>query len=133
MRRTLKIATQLDLPREFGELGLRPLKGRTVPGARSSEKREWWCLRRYVFSLSAADKIEFPIRIEKSDRPDFRCEFAARSLGIEVTTATTPEDEAAMTKQERADLSALVGFHGGRFPRGAGNPGVAWRGDVLQV
>jgi hypothetical protein len=88
-------------------------------------------MRRYVFTLEAVQQIDFPVLIEKSESPDFRCKFGTRDVGIEVTTATTTEDEDAITQQEIAGRPALVGSHKGRKP--IGNPEVAWLSDVIEA
>jgi hypothetical protein len=126
----LEIATRADLPEAFGKLGV-AVGGRTGLNRRTKAEREWWCLRRYIFTLSAARQIEFPIQIEKSERPDFRCQFPTGRVGVEVTTATTKEDEDAMDRREMSGKPALVGAHGGRQVHG--NPEVAWRRDVLEA
>jgi len=69
--------------------------------------------------------------IEKSERPDFRCEFGGRPVGIEITTATRPEDEAAITRGQKRGGPTLVGAPGRRFPRGAGNPEHALWDDIF--
>jgi hypothetical protein len=122
---------QTDLSRVFDELGIR-VGPRTGFYARTHDEKEWWCLRRYIFTLSAAGQLEFPISIEKSERPDFRCTFASRHLGIEVVEATHPSDQREMTEFERTKVIVLLGTYGGRFKSGAGNPERAWRADVLR-
>jgi hypothetical protein len=76
--------------------------------------------------------MEFPISIEKAERPDFRCKFGPCAVGIEVSEATDRSDQEAMTKfQQSGAPIALVGSFGGRFPRVAGSPELSWQEDVL--
>jgi hypothetical protein len=70
--------------------------------------------------------------IEKAERPDFRCTFGSRALGIEVTEATDPRDQQEMTEFERTGATATLGTFGGRFKHGAANPENAWLADVLK-
>ena len=133
MTLSIEIGGPADLVHVFGILG-RAVGPRTGPGTRTHDEKEWWCLRRYIFTLSAAGQLEFPISITKGERPDFRCEFGPRPVGIEVTEATDAQDQKGMTKFQQSGVSqALVGSFGGRFARGAGNPELAWQRDVLEA
>ena len=133
MTLSIEVGGPADLEHVFGILG-RTVGPRTGPETRTHDRKEWWCLRRYIFTLSAAGQLEFPISITKGERPDFRCEFGPRSVGIEVSEATDPQDQKGMTEFEQSGVSqALVGSFGGRFPRGAGNPQRAWQSDVLDA
>src|SRR6476646_10272542 len=108
MQKTLEIAAAYDLALTFGNWGTE-IGPRAGPNARTHSQKEWWCLRRYLFTLAGVDRLQFPIRIEKGERPDFRCMFGAHALGIEITTVTTSEDEAEMTKREKLGRASLVG------------------------
>ena len=102
----LEIGYGADLALAFGEIGVR-VGPRTGADARTHEEKEWWCIRRYVFTLSAANQLEFPILITKAERPDFRCTFGSRHVGIEVGEATDPRDQEEMTMFERTQATAL--------------------------
>ncbi len=130
----IEAPSKADLQQCFGDLGTN-VGPRTGSAARTKEQKELWCLRRYIFTLAAADRIDFPVVIEKSESPDFRCAFGSRTLGIEVTEATDPRDQREMTIIEQEDVPTLRGSHGGRFPRGAsGNaPEREWEADVLRA
>ena len=84
-----------ELEQAFGDIGRRagPRRG---PDPRTQDKKEWWCLRRYVFSLSGVMRLDFPIEITKGEKPDFRCIFGGSQLGIEVAEATHPRDQREM-------------------------------------
>ena len=103
--------------------------------SRTQEQKEWWCLRRHIFTLCAADQIKFPVSITKGERPDFRCKFGTRAVGIEVTEATHPSDQRELTRIDMQDGVALQGTLGGRFPDGGGGdaPVRAWQDDVLKA
>ena len=123
-----------DLALAFGQAGTN-VGPRLGTNARTQEQKEWWCLRRYIFTLSAAGQIAFPISIVKDERPDFRCEFGPRSIGIEVTEATDPTDQRELTIIDEQDAVVLQGTFGGRFANGAGGdaPERAWQDDILKA
>ena len=127
----IEASTHAELEQTFGDLGLQ-VGSRTGSGVRTHDQKEWWCLRRYIFSLSAAKRLAFPIEIVKEERPDFQCVFGDSRLGIEVAEATHPGDQRAMDQLARNSGMALVGTYGGRFENGVANPERAWKADVLR-
>ena len=72
---SLEIGGPADLVHVFGILG-HAVGPRTGPGIRTHDEKEWWCLRRYIFTLSAAGQLEFPI----SSRRESALIFAAGSV-----------------------------------------------------
>src|SRR6516165_6464865 len=88
----IEASTPGELEQAFGDLGVQ-VGPRVGPSPRSHDQKEWWSLRRYLFSLSAAERLGFPIEIVKGERPDFRCIFGGARLGIEVAEATHPRDQ----------------------------------------
>jgi hypothetical protein len=122
------------LDEAFGAMGTW-VGPRTGLNPRTQESKELWCLRRYIFTLCSVSQLRFPICIEKSESPDFRCSFGPDKLGIEVTEATDPRDQEEMTIFEREGIIALRGSRGGRFPRGAAGdaPEREWWGDVQKA
>jgi len=127
----IEASTHAELEQTFGDLGLQ-VGSRTGSGVRTHDQKEWWCLRRYIFSLSAAKRLAFPVEIVKEERPDFHCIFGDSRLGIEVAEATHPRDQRAMHQLARNGGMALVGTYGGRFENGVANPERAWKADVLR-
>ncbi len=130
----LIVASLVDLPEAFGELGIRvgPRKGAS---ARTHDEKEWWCFRRYLFTLAGIGQVFFPISVRKSESPDFRCEFGPRQIGVEVTEATDQRDQRELTRIAQQEKPVLLGSLGGRFPNGAGGdaPERAWRADILKA
>jgi hypothetical protein len=108
MTLSIEIGGLADLEHVFGILG-RTVGPRTGPETRTHDRKEWWCLRRYIFTLSAAGQLEFPISITKGERPDFRCGFGPRSVGIEVSETTDPQDQKGMTKFEQSGVVPSFG------------------------
>ena len=80
----LEITTPAQLKEAFGDLGTH-VGPRVGSDARTKAQEKWWCFRRYVFTLAAANLVEFPISITKPERPDFRCSFGPRQIGVEIT------------------------------------------------
>jgi hypothetical protein len=53
---------------------------------------------------------------------------------VEITEATIEADQREMTTFALSDKRmALPGHSGGRFPRGAGAPGLAWASDIIDA
>jgi hypothetical protein len=119
----IEIGTSANLAHTFGTLGC-AVGPRTGPDARTHEQREWWCMRRYIFTLAEVDRLEFPISIEKGERPDFRCEFGSRALGIEVAEATHWSDQREMTEFDLYDREHVL-KRARRALRDAGPKGIS--------
>ena len=70
---------------------------------RNKDEKEWWCLRRYLLTLAARDRLTYPIDIKKSERPDFVVNECNRDqYGIEVTEATEEDWQKKLTSTEVA-------------------------------
>lgn len=130
----LLAARPVDLPEAFGELGIR-VGPRIGANARTQNEKEWWCFRRYLFTLAGIGQVVFPISVTKAESPDFRCEFGPCQIGVEVTEATDPRDQRELTRIDQQEGLVLRGSLGGRFPNGAGGdaPERAWREDILKA
>ena len=88
-------------------------------------EEELYILRRYLFSLESAGMLEYPVRISKSETPDFLGSIGLASIGLEVTEASAPQDQREMTLSEQTEGPHLLGTHGGRYLDGIrydGNP-----------
>ncbi len=125
--------TSADLPSALGSVGA---KGgpRTGPNARTHLDKELWCLRRYL--LSKKDDLDYPLVVEKSERPDFVCVSGQLVWGIEVSEATHPDDQREYTLLERSEKPCIAhGEFGGRFAGGAHGRQAeeAWQGDILRA
>lgn len=86
--------------------------------ANDGMEEELYVLRRYLFTLDAAGLLQFPLRLSKSETPDFAGSAGGYALGIEITEATLPADQREMTISERSGQPALLGTHGGRYRGG---------------
>ena len=86
--------------------------------ANNGLEEELYVLRRYLFTLDAAGLLPYPLRISKSETPDFAGNARGNALGIEITEATSPADQREMTISERSGQPALLGTHGGRYKGG---------------
>lgn len=105
---------------------------------RNGLEEEIWILRRYLLTLSKNGLIEYPLKLRNSESPDFFGSLKELVYGIEVTVATTTDDQKAMTFHSRNSSienpeTCLVGYYGGRFKGGASGdaPERALSGDVL--
>lgn len=115
-----------ELPHGFGNLGMK-LGRRSGPGARTDEERQWWCLRRYLFTLRAVAEPEYPIFVLKGERPDFRCSFGSRRLGIEIAEAS-PHDQRKRRDFQRTGATAFLGTFRARTAAER-----LWKADVLRT
>lgn len=86
--------------------------------ANNGLEEELYVLRRYLFTLDAAGLLPYPLRLSKSETPDFAGSARGNVLGIEITEATLPGDQREMTISERSGRPALLGTHGGRYKGG---------------
>jgi hypothetical protein len=130
----LDIADADGLAGGFGKLGTY-VGPRIGSNSRTQEQKEWWCIRRYIFTLADARELAFPISVSKAERPDFRCKFGERQVGVEVTEATAQRDQRELTMIDKQNEMVLRGSLGGRFPNGAGGDGPerTWLADVLRA
>ena len=129
----LRIDHADNLGDAFGDVGTK-VGSRVGTRPRTHALKEWWCMRRYIFTLAGAQLVQFPISIQKSERPDFRCEFGTRRMGVEITEATHWRDQRELTMIYKQDAVILQGTFGGRFPNGTGGNGAvrAWLADLLR-
>jgi hypothetical protein len=66
--------------------------------------QELYCLALYLRALSSARLLDYPSSIkaaEDSKSPDFLVTSAGKTIGIEVTRATSPEFQRMMTKHQK--------------------------------
>jgi hypothetical protein len=110
-----------SLVEAFGERGLdlSHFPTRTVrKRAGNGLEEELYILRRYLFSLNAAGLLAHPLRLSKSETPDFVGSVNGEAFGVEITEATAPADQREMTLTEQSGKPALLGTHGGRYKGG---------------
>jgi hypothetical protein len=117
-----------------------PVGPRTGPGKRTKQQMEWWVLSRFLEKAIAADVFRLPVK-GRHGRPPHEPDFVLVRPGttdvialVEITEATDEADQREMTAFERSPAKmALVGHSGGRFPRGAARPGLAWASDIIDA
>lgn len=95
----LELSNNSDVPEAFGSLGagVGPRRG---PDRRTKDQKEWYCLRRYLVALAAHGSLQFPLKIIKSERPDFMIDAPHGKHGIEVTEATEEGWQRELTESE---------------------------------
>lgn len=108
---------------------------------RTSDHCERWSICRFLATYADSELLEFPLRLEKRERPDFLVSLPHEDVGIEVTEAV-PADWARVAahsqKQDGDDVAFLHRFRPGenlrsvdevkRIATGA-SWGAAWAGD----
>ena len=105
MIRTLNIraADARELVGQMRSVGRR-VRFRTDAKPRDRQpETELFCLRRYVITVAANGGWRFPCTLSMGESPDFMIEFSRDCRGLEVTEATRPEYQAALTKAEKAE------------------------------
>jgi hypothetical protein len=113
---------------------------RTGPEKRTKEQTEWWVLRWFLEKAIRDGIFNLPIA-GRNGSPEEEPDFVLMRAGtndvialVEITEATNEADQQEMTKFERSgEHMALLGDFGGRFPRGAARPGLAWALDIIDA
>jgi hypothetical protein len=131
-----KIRSLADLERVTDSVG--QVGPRTGPGKRTKRQKEWYVFCRFLEKAIPADIVTLPVKGRYGcppREPDFvlmRPGTADVIALVEITEATDEADQREMTAFERSPKRmALVGTFGGRFPRGAARPGLAWASDIV--
>lgn len=68
---------------------------------RKSSHRERWCLKHYLEILDRNNILTFPLKIEKSESPDFLISDDTGKRGLEITEGTTPQYQLSLTHQDK--------------------------------
>lgn len=100
-----------DLVQQIGEIGL------AIPdrGVRTNQEEEAYLFRRLILGMAVDKRLRYPISVRQIDAPDFEVEEDGERWMLEVTQATTNEDQAALTRFAKSDVKmALNGHFGGR-------------------
>lgn len=111
---------------------------------RTKEHTEWYAIARMLSTLSATERLNFPLTLTRQERPDFRMTLGSRQIGIEHTEAV-PQNEAHRTVLSEAGYGPKVRFISNhrpgeaRKPAGrliseleANNGGDGWAGDSVE-
>ncbi|BBN87054.1 hypothetical protein [Azospira sp. I09] len=83
---------------------------------RTTEHCERWSICRFLASYAESSLINYPLRLQKRERPDFLLEIPFGSVGIEITEAVPPDFAWADAKREELNYDTLTFIH--RFEPG---------------
>lgn len=75
---------------------------------RTTEHCETWSICRLLATLAKHERLDFPIRLTKRERPDFLLVSGDRHIGIEVTEAVNQEYAKATTLPETEIEGATI-------------------------
>lgn len=119
-----------DLLRLFGEIDT------TVPSratkSRKPYHRERFCIVRYLSTLAAASRLQFPLRIVKSESPDFLLFSPNELVGLEITEAGTRKGQEALTRLSKSPPGTLLEGEAGLRPPGKPLRGRGYAGDEAE-
>ena len=83
----------------------------TVSGmkdGRTTHRRERYMMARMLATLAPMDALEFPLRVEHREKPDFAVYGRTRAFGVECVQATHPEWKAIQAIRDRDFPDALI-------------------------
>lgn len=94
-----------DLLRSVGAIDIAvPLRTE----GRTTEQCERWSICRFLSTYAETDLLQYPLQVEKHERPDLLLSLPSSRIGIEITEAV-PEDWAwADARREKLDLETIV-------------------------
>jgi len=82
---------------------------RRGPNKRTKAQEERYNLRQYLLTLAEANRLAFPLRIRKGERPDYLiAEAGEEPYGLEITQGTTSSWQRELTLETRPDAGELV-------------------------
>lgn len=86
----------------FGELGNKvPARHAKQHGVRQ-EKKEIYCIEKYLTALAAMQKLNFPFTLYKQESPDFIIDYGLRRVGVEIAEVTTEKYQKWLTGNSEA-------------------------------
>lgn len=101
----LAVQNRVEALETFNALGQKvgPRRG---PNRRTHTQKELFNLRQYMTTLAYYDRLTFPLKIAKTERPDFMvCDGRGTWFGLDVTEATTEEFQREPTETEGVEAS----------------------------
>jgi len=115
---SIEVNNRVSLVKQFDDRGLNIAEYFKTKKERDEfrnglEKEIYW-LRRYLFSLDFSGLLNYPFQLEKSESPDFIGSRDGNSFGIEVTVASTTEDQREDSLMDYIKEPTPVGYYGGR-------------------
>ncbi len=96
----LKASNCQSLMRQLRRVGRR-VGPRSGLSKRSKADKELFCLRRYIATLAARGRWDYPCAVVMGESPDFMIEFRRVHRGLEVTEATVEDFQKGLTEFER--------------------------------
>lgn len=114
---------------------------------RTSDHKERFCIKIYLMALCLNKLLRFPLRIKKSEAPDFLILSNNQTIALEVTEATTEDFQCADTELEKSPEGTMLEnsflkFENSSLPKGEYKKalrkpgekliGDAWVGDSLE-
>ena len=78
---------------------------------RTTEHCEQWSICRFLATYAETEVINYPLRIEKRERPDFLLRLSSGDIGIEVTEAVAPDWAWADARREKLNYDNLIFLH----------------------
>jgi hypothetical protein len=75
---------------------------------RTTEQCERWSICRFLSTYAETDLLQYPLQIEKRERPDFLLSLPSSSIGIEMTEAVPPDWAWADARREKLSYEKLV-------------------------
>lgn len=78
---------------------------------RTKEHTERWSICRFLATYTRAGLFEYPLGVEKRERPDFLLRLGSRKIGIELTEAVPPDWAWADARREKLDYDKMVFLH----------------------
>jgi len=83
----------------------------SVPGrkeGRRSHQRERYCIVHYLQTLADESLLEFPLKIVRSESPDFFLNFTDCSVAVEIREVGTERSQEATTLLERSPVGTFL-------------------------
>lgn len=101
----LSFSDREDLLQFLGDVDV-SVPGRTE--GRRSHHRERYCMVHYLQTLADGSLLEFPLRIVRSESPDFFLNFTDCSVAVEIRDVGTERSQEATTLLERSPVGTFL-------------------------
>lgn len=99
---------------------------------RTAEHRERRAIVLYLRALERAERLDYPVEVEKSEAPDFLVTSAGRPVALEVTEAGTPASQRASTELEKLPKGTMIEGEATLVAPGGRLTGRGWVGDEAE-
>lgn len=78
---------------------------------RTTEHCERWSICRFLATYAETALINYPLHLEKRERPDFLLRLPSTDIGIEITEAVPPDWAWADARREKLNYDNLIFLH----------------------